>query len=226
MSVDLKRLGRVFGDRVLVKRLERPEKRGGLFVPASFRDERRKETDLWFGEVVALGLDSKYPDAYKLTVGDVIGMDSLGGHSASFEGEDGSTYVWVPEEFIACRDRGHVAAYYADTRFEGANGLEPLGSYCVVVPQKIEKKKNGIIRPDGDGKGVIDGTVESVSIGALVGGELVDVRITAGSCVLLGEYSGAWARLGYSEFLLVKEMDVIAELSSVSVTDVREVARV
>lgn len=213
MKIDVSRLGRVFGDRILVKHLARPEKRGGLFVPTNYT-EKKKETDLWYGEVVALGLDARYPDAYSIKVGDVLGFDALGSHSAGFEGDDGKIYSWVPEEFIACIDGGRIRAYHEDKAFDGI-GLVPVGAYAVVTPSPIEDRRGGILLPQNTDQACRVGTVNVVSIGLISGSEMQDPQLKIDTEVLVGRYAGGWARLGKQDFLLVKAEDVIAELHPV-----------
>lgn len=216
--IDVSRLGRVFGDRILVKKLERPTKRGGLFVPANYA-ETKKETDLWFADVVAFGLDSFYADAYALAVGEVIGIDALGSHSAAFTGHDGFSYYWVPEEFIACRDLGEIAAFYKDETFKGTEGIEPLGAYALVKPTPIEEKRGSIVLPQSASQPCRQGTVLSVSRGKVhpghqEGTNLWPLSVQSGREILVGQYAGGWARLK-TDYLLVKEEDIIAELEPV-----------
>lgn len=219
MKVDVSRLGRVFGDRVLVRHLSRPEKRGGLFVPTNYA-EKKKESDLWYGEVVASGLDAQYPEAYAIKAGDILGFDALGSHSAGFEGSDGRTYSWVPEEFIACVDGGRIRAYHEDKPFDGI-GLIPVGAYSVVSPAPVEAIRGGLVLPQNIDQSCRVGTVEIVSIGSVVSGELRTPDLSVGKEILVGRYAGGWARLGAADYLLVKTEDVIAELDPI-----KEVSRV
>lgn len=212
MRVPVGRLGRVFGDRVLVRRLDGPEKVGVLFVPATVR-QQPKEQDLWFGEVVAFGLDSRYQEAYGLAIGDVVGLHDMSLQCASFEGEDGKTYVWAPEEFLALKDTGAVKAHRENQSSYHGLGLVPLGPYAVVQPDPEETSRNGVVLPDSAKTPTRTGEVKSVSLGLVRGQEVQALNLTKGSQVLFGKFSGSWCRLGKKQYLLVKEEDVIAELT-------------
>ncbi len=221
MRVPVGRLGRVFGDRVLVKQLDRPEKVGMIFVPVSAQKDKIKEQDLWYGEIVSFGLDSRYKEAYDLKAGDIIGVESIGNQCAAFDGEDDKIYVWVAEEFIAVRDAGAIAAFRKGEQWTPGQrvGLEPIGAYSVIEPFPDESKRNGIHIPDTAKPPVRNGTVKAVSIGFVRCAELHALDVKADSEVLVGKYSGSWCRLGNRNFLLVKEEDIIAEMTPAEVKE-------
>ena len=123
MELDIKRVGKVFGDRVLVKKLGQPAKRGSLFVPEHLLKKGQGQEVLWWAEVIKFGQDSKIgspqfdesgvPTADpEIKEGDYVGIEKLGEHHATVTAEDGHDYVWVPEEFIAARDDGSVREAY------------------------------------------------------------------------------------------------------------------
>lgn len=210
MSIDTNRIGRVFGDRILVRRLGRPEKVGSIFVPANFSG-KQKENDLWYGEIVKFGLDSKYGQAYNLKEGEIIGIESMGSHSAGFEGEDKEIYVWVPEEFVAVKDLGRIAAHRKGENFPGT-GLQPVGPYSLIEPEEdVETSKGGIHIPDSARQESRKGVVLEVSEGEVRGSELLGINLKVGSTVVFGRHSGAWSKTA-KNFLLLKECDTIAEL--------------
>lgn len=215
MRVPVERLSQVFGDRLLLKQLDRPEKVGTLYVPTAALKAKVVEQELWYGEVIGVGLDARYPEAYGIKVGDVLAVESLGDRCASFEGEDGTTYVWVAEEFIAAKDSGLIAKYRQGKAITSSDssGLIPVGAYALIEPDPEETKRNGVVIPDTAKTPVRTGTVKSVSEGYINGQEVIGLRVKKDSSVLVGKYSGSWLRLGKTSFLLVKEEDVIAEMS-------------
>lgn len=106
-------LGKVMGDRVVVKKLKRPEVQRGLVVPAAYLDMQQGRRNVWWGEIVRFGLDTNASEAYNLSVGDIVGVDPVGQDCATVLFEDGYEHVWVPQEFIAAKDDGTIRAQYA-----------------------------------------------------------------------------------------------------------------
>jgi co-chaperonin GroES (HSP10) len=211
MKIDVSTIQRVFGDRILVKRLERPEKMGGLLIPQSYANEKRKEQSVWFGVIESFGLDSRYGEAYGLKEGDIIGISDVGSSNASFEGTDDHEHFWVMEEFIVLRDDGRVEAFRDDKHFDYL-GLTPIGPYSIIKPSPDETKVGGVLLPKD--KENLTGEVLAVSIGEVKNGELAALRVVSGSRVLFGRYSGLYARFRQETFLLIKEEDLIAELET------------
>ncbi len=218
MPIEISRLGRVFGDRILVKKLERPDKLGSIYVPANYSKDPAKQQDLWWGVIEKFGLDSRFGEAYGLKEGDIIGMDPIGGQSASFDGDDGNVHCWVAEEFVVCKDMGLVIAYRNGEKYfspdsgNSVGGLRPLAFYSVVKPHPIEEKRGALHIPDTAKKEALTGKVLCVSDGYLVGGDLSPLRVTQNSEVLFGKYSGWKATLGDTVLVLVREEDLIAEI--------------
>lgn len=211
MKVEMSRLSKVFGDRILVRKLMRPESVKGIYIPASYAKANVKQQSVWFGVIEKFGLDSRYGDAYGLKEGDTIGISDIGTSNASFEGDDGHEHFWVMEEFVVFLDAGRVAAFMRDEKFEGL-GISPVGPYALIRPYPEQEKKGGVIIPQGDNP-QLTGVVLAVSAGAVVGGELVQLRATVNSDVLFGKFSGLSARFGTDEYLLAKEEDLIAEMA-------------
>ena len=223
MPVEVSKLGTVFGDRLVVKKLERPETVRGLYVPSTYSKEKTKESDLWWGIVERFGLDSKIGDAYGVEVGDLVGFEAAGLHCSSFEGEDGFSRVWVAEEFAAVKDLGRVAAFREGKEWTNEEpGLQPLGSRVAILPDAVEEKtKSGLYIPDEAKDNTNIGTAIAVSLGAISGSEIDALVINVGDTILYGKYSGCYARLGKCDILLSKQEDVIA-----TYTKEKEVANV
>lgn len=204
MTIDLGRLKSLLGDRMLIRPLLRPEKRGTLFVPASALKDKGKQSDVWFGEVEALGRDAKYPDAYGVKVGDVVGVEFMGRQCETLKTDDGEEHCWVAEEFLAVVDEGRVKAHSKGFKWSGRSvGLRPIGAYLLVRPDAEEDTKGGIHIPHSAREAQKEGVVLAASLGELVGRELDSLPVSAGSRVLFGRYSGSWARLD-DDLLLMK----------------------
>lgn len=212
MIVPMSRIARVFGDRILLRKLDRPEKIGKILVPVSYMKTRPKEQEIWFGVIEAFGLDSRYGEAYGLKVGDIVGVNDLGISNASFIGDDEQEHYWVMEEFLTVKDEGRIIAFrQSQTSYEGV-GMTPLGAYCVIQPNPEEEKRGGIHIPHASQEGSLLGKVLAVSAGEVKAGELKTLNVNKDSEVLYGQYSGLKAKFGKEEFFLIKEEDIIAEI--------------
>lgn len=206
MPIEVKSIKELLGDRILVRPLKAPERRGVLFLPST--TVKGKQSEIWFGEIEALGRDALYPDAYGLKVGDVVGVEALGRQCETLAGEDGDEHCWVAEEFLAVKDLGRYEKFCkGDGPMVG--GLEPLGSYVLVRPDAEEEKRGGIHIPHSSRELQKLGTVLAVSIGEVRGGQLDGIHIDVGSQVLYGRYSGSFVKLE-EELILMKQEDVIA----------------
>jgi co-chaperonin GroES (HSP10) len=149
--IDVKTIQTVWGDRVLVRRLNEPEKKRGLFVPASY-SQKKEPRKVWWAEVVQFGVDSRLAEDHRVAVGDVVGVEPLGHHYASFTGADGATYVWVPDEHFCLADAGDVEAYYRDAhdRTTFMPRLRLLGERVLLRPAPADPKASKIVRPHGE----------------------------------------------------------------------------
>lgn len=212
MIVPMSRLDRIFGDRILVRKLDRPEKMRGIIVPVSCMKTRPKEQELWYGIIERFGLDSRYGDAYGLKEGDIVGINDLGVSNASFIGDDEQEHFWIMEEFLTVKDDGRVVAFRNDEKYEGV-GLTPLGAYSVIKPYAEEEKRGGIHIPHTSQQESLLGRVVAVSKGEVKSGELHPLNVRMDTEVLFGKYSGIKAEFGNDKFLLIKEEDLISELS-------------
>lgn len=229
MTIELSRLKNLLGDRILIRPLLRPEKRGAIFVPASALKDKGKQADVWFGEVEALGRDAKYPDAYGVKVGDVVGVEFIGRQCETLKTDDGEEHCWVAEEFLAVIDQGRVKAHVKGVKWTGkAAGLLPIGAYVLVRPDPEEETHGGIHIPHNAREAQKEGVVLAASAGELVGRELDALPVEVGAHVLFGRYSGSWVRVD-EELLLMKcgaggNGDVIGVMEAAPAA--KEVARV
>lgn len=143
-EIDVARLSRVFGDRLLIRRRGEPEKKRGILVPVSVR-LKKEPKKIWWGEIVAFGEDSHAAEDHNLKVGDVVGVEPIGHHYASWKGSDGLEYAWVPDEHLALADEGSVAEYYSDQiDRKGDPKLRVLGRRVLARP--VPQEEGAIVR--------------------------------------------------------------------------------
>jgi chaperonin GroES len=217
MPIDVKSIRSLLGDRLLVKPLSRPEKRGTLFVPQSALKEKGKQYEIWWAEVEALGRDAKYPDAYGVTVGDIVGIEFIGRQCETLTDGNGDEHCWVAEEFLAAKDNGRVAAFHAGKPHGDTPMIQPLGAYILVRPEPEEEKRGGIHLPHNAREPQKFGEVLSVSIGELNGRELDCLPVEVGNRVLFGRFSGSWVKL--DEDLLMMKCGSAAQGDVLAVVD-------
>lgn len=215
MPVALKTIKSLLGDRLLIRPLAGPEKRGRILVPIS-GVKKPEQADIWWGEIEALGRDARFPDAYGLKIGDVVGVESLGRQCETLAGDDGEAHCWVAEEFLAARDTGRVAAFRANETWRRQDvGISPLGAYVLVRPEPEEEARGGIHLPHSAREPQKVGAVLAVSAGEVVGDALAPLHVEPDTRVLYGRYSGAFVKVD-EELLLMKQENVIAELELVA----------
>jgi len=208
MQIEVKNIKSLLGDRILVRPLSRPDKRGSLMLPASSLKEKAKQSDIWFGTVEALGRDAKYPDAYDIKVGDIVGCEFMGRQCETIRTDDGEEHCWVAEEFIVAKDGGRVARFHSGNA-EDSNAIFPVGQYVLVRPSPEEEKRGGVFIPQNAREPQKTGEVLAASEGALDGRELAPLHVEVGQTILYGRYSGSWVRLD-EELLLMKQEDIVA----------------
>jgi chaperonin GroES len=208
MSIDVTSIKSLLGDRILIRPLARPEKRGRLMLPAATAKEKAAQSDIWWGVVEALGRDARYPDAYKIAVGDVVGCSAIGRQCETITGADREEHVWVAEEFIAAKDAGRVMAWREGRKRGPDVGIVPVGPYVLVRPDEEEDTRNGVHLPMSSREAQKMGESLAVSEGDCATGELVPLHVEAGSRILFGRYSGSWVKID-EELLLMKQEDII-----------------
>lgn len=203
MPISLKAIKTLLGDRLLIRPLAKPERRGKLYVPTS-AVQKDKQTDVWWGTIEALGRDARFPDAYGLKVGDVVGIEAMGRQCETLAGDDGDEHLWVAEEFLAARSTGRIEAFVANEKWRRDDvGIVPLGAYALVRPEPEEEARGGIHLPQNAREAQKIGEVLAVSDGELRGDQLDPLPLEAGARVLYGRYSGAWVKAD-EELLLIK----------------------
>ncbi len=213
MPIALKNIQSLLGDRLLIRPLAGPEKRGRILVPMN-SVKKTEQSDIWWGEIEALGRDARFPDAYGLKVGDVVGIESLGRQCETLAGDDNEDHFWVAEEFLAARSTGRVEAFVANEKWRRADvGIVPLGQYVLVRPEPEEEQRGGIHIPHSSREKQKMGSVLAVSAGDIVGRELAPLHVEAETRVLYGRYSGAWIKVD-EDLLVMKQENVIAVMTA------------
>jgi len=92
--------------------------------------------------------------------------------------------------------------------------LKPLSDGVVVEPDAAEEKSSGgIILPDTAQEKPQQGTVVAVGPGkASDAGTIVDMTVKAGDKVLYGKYSGTEITLEGTDYVIMRESDILAVL--------------
>lgn len=91
--------------------------------------------------------------------------------------------------------------------------VKPLADRVVVKPLDTEKeiKKGGIIIPDTAKEKPQEGEVMEVGTGRRTeDGKIVPLEVKRGDKVLYGKYSGTEVTIDNSEFLIMREADILA----------------
>ena len=92
--------------------------------------------------------------------------------------------------------------------------LKPLADRVVVEPAPAEDKSaGGIILPDTAQEKPQQGTVVAVGPGkASDSGSLIEMTVKNGDKVLYGKYSGSEIALEGTDYIIVRESDILAVL--------------
>ncbi len=89
--------------------------------------------------------------------------------------------------------------------------IQPLADRVVIQPiEEAEEMKGGLYIPDTAKEKPQQGDIVAVGPGRVEKGDLVPMELKVGQKVLYGKYSGTEVTLGDSEYLIVKESDVLA----------------
>lgn len=212
-EIDVHRITRVFGDRVLIKRRGEPEKKRGILIPMSVR-AKKEPKKIWWGELVAFGEGSNAAAGFDLKAGDTVGVEPIGNHYANWRGADGAEYCWVPDEHLALADDGSVLDYYADKLDRaGRPQLRVLGRRVLARP--VAEESGRIIRAAREDEGVAEADVlligpekdESDRIPVGVGDRVLHVAADAGSSAVVDIFEPA--------LLVLRVEDLIAESSKI-----------
>jgi len=94
--------------------------------------------------------------------------------------------------------------------------LKPLADRVVIKPSVAEEKtKGGIIVPDTAKEKPVWGEVISVGPGRVSDdGKTILMQVKAGDKVLYGKYSGTEITIEGEEYLIMRESDIFALMSS------------
>src|SRR2546423_14941189 len=91
----------------------------------------------------------------------------------------------------------------------------PLADRVAIRPlEETEEKKGGLYIPDTAKEKPIQGEVIAVGPGRLEKGQRVPMELKVSDRVVYGKYTGSQDELDEGEIILIKESDVIAQLSS------------
>lgn len=90
--------------------------------------------------------------------------------------------------------------------------IQPLYDRVVVMPSEAETKTaGGIVIPDtADKDKPMRGTVEFVGSGKYIEGKMQPLQVKKGDKVLFGKYSGTNVKLNGTEYLVMREEDIMA----------------
>ena len=94
---------------------------------------------------------------------------------------------------------------------EKSNKIQPLGDRVLVEPLEAEDKTSGgIIIPDTAKEKQQRGKVVAVGKGRLSEeGKLTPLEVKVNDQVLFGRYSGSEIKIGATDYLIVKEDDIL-----------------
>jgi chaperonin GroES len=98
----------------------------------------------------------------------------------------------------------------------GTMNVQPLADRLLVRRvEEEETKRGGIIIPDTAKEKPQEGEVVAVGPGRLTDdGKRVPVEVKKGDRILMGKYSGTDVRISGEEYVILREDDVLAVLSS------------
>ena len=97
---------------------------------------------------------------------------------------------------------------------ETGKKIRPLSDRIVVEPREAETTTaGGIVIPDtADKDKPIQGTVIAIGTGKYIDGKLQPLQVKVGDTILFGKYAGTNVKLGSTEFLVMREEDVMGVL--------------
>jgi chaperonin GroES len=93
-----------------------------------------------------------------------------------------------------------------------ATNYKPLGDRVIVEPQSAEQTtKSGIVLPDTAQEKPQSGKVLTVGPGRTTDeGKTVPMTVKAGDVVIYSKYGGTELKLDGSDYLIIKENDILA----------------
>ena len=91
--------------------------------------------------------------------------------------------------------------------------VKPLSDRVVVKPLDAEEKtKGGIIIPDNAKEKPQEGEVVAVGPGKVEEGKKTAMEVKVGDKILYGKYSGTEITIDGTEYLIVRESDILAKV--------------
>ena len=93
-----------------------------------------------------------------------------------------------------------------------SNKVQPLGDRVLVQPLEAEEKTaGGIVIPDTAKEKQQKGKIIAVGKGRVnEDGKLVPLEVKVNDQILFGRYAGTEVKVGASEYLIIKEDDILA----------------
>lgn len=92
--------------------------------------------------------------------------------------------------------------------------IKPLSDRVVVRPlEEMEMKKGSIIIPDTAKERPMQGEVIEVGPGKTEDGKQIAMEVKKGDKVLYGKYSGTEVTIEDTEYLIMRESDILAVIS-------------
>lgn len=92
--------------------------------------------------------------------------------------------------------------------------IKPLSDRVVIKPlEEMEVKKGSIIIPDTAKERPMQGEVIEAGPGKIEDGKKVPMEVKKGDKVLYGKYSGTEVTIDDTEYLIMRESDVLAIIS-------------
>jgi chaperonin GroES len=92
--------------------------------------------------------------------------------------------------------------------------IKPLADRVIVKPiEEMEMKKGSIIIPDTAKERPMQGEVLEVGPGKNEDGKTIAMEVKKGDKVLYGKYSGTEVTIDGTEYLIMRESDILAVIS-------------
>ena len=91
--------------------------------------------------------------------------------------------------------------------------VKPLSDRVLVRPlEEVEMKKGGIIIPDTAKERPMQGEIIEVGPGRIEDGKKIGMEVKKGDKILYGKYSGTEVMIDETEYLIMRESDILAIL--------------
>lgn len=100
------------------------------------------------------------------------------------------------------------------TKTKAKVGIQPLGDRVVIRPlEEAEQMRGGLYIPDTAKEKPQQGEIVAVGAGRYEKGERVPMELKVGQKVLYGKYSGTEVTYDDTEYLIIREPDVLAVIA-------------